>query len=566
MPSQASRRDSAGLELRDYLRILRHRRSTIIVTVIVVVAGALAMALVQRPRYAANAKVLVQSQQVTSLFDPNTGQPTDPGALVSTQIEVITSETVKAAAAKKLHRPATVKAHQIGNTQAIQITARDTDPTVAQHIANTYAQAYIDLRRSQAIGNVVAATEQLSKKITDLQLQSSSLVAQLARDEVGKSPAQRAAMEEDVRNQQAGLSNQQVAFQQKLDQLQVEQSLQTGGAELLSAANRPTTPVSPRPIHDGVLAGGVGLILGLALAFLFEQLDDSIRSTDDAVRALGDVPVIGVVPAVTGWKERDKPTVISATEPASPAAEAYRTLSTALQFIALDRPVRTLQVTSSTTGEGKTTTVANLAVALARAGLRVIVVCCDLRRPRIHEFFGLQNAVGFTSALMGTPLPQAVQSVPGFPNLRLLASGPPPPNPAEVLGSRRARDLLAAVVSECDVAIIDCPPVLPVADATILASRVDATLVVATPGMTNRSALHRAAQLLQQVQAPIVGATLNGVASDGAYGYGYGYGYAYTSGPDTAPGSGNGNGNGAAKGARPTEGSRRSWRRFSRRS
>jgi non-specific protein-tyrosine kinase len=126
--------------------------------------------------------------------------------------------------------------------------------------------------------------------------------------------------------------------------------------------------------------------------------------------------------------------------------------------------------------------------------------------------------------LVGLPLADAIQVVPGVPGLKLLASGPPPPNPAEVLSSRAARELLTALQSQYDVVLIDCPPVLPVTDATVLATRVDAILVVVTPGTTNRSALHRAGQLLRQVDAPIVGAVLNGVGLGAGYGYGYGYG------------------------------------------
>jgi capsular exopolysaccharide synthesis family protein len=156
----------------------------------------------------------------------------------------------------------------------------------------------------------------------------------------------------------------------------------------------------------------------------------------------------------------------------------------------------------------------------------VIVVCCDLRRPRIHEFFGLTNTIGFTSVLLGElPLSAAMQAVPGQPRLALMASGPPPPNPSELLASRRTGEVLLALKSECDVVLVDSPPVLPVTDAIVLSRTVDATILVGTAGRTTKKEYHRAVELLQQVEAPLIGSVLNGVDSDDLYGYGYGYGY-----------------------------------------
>src|SRR5215213_1650129 len=188
----------------------------------------------------------------------------------------------------------------------------------------------------------------------------------------------------------------------------------------------------------------------------------------------------------------------------------------------LDQPMRTIQVTSANPQEGKTTTLANLAVALARSGSTVAIVCCDLRRPRVHEFFGLNNDVGFTSVLLGkVGLAGAMQEVPDQARLSLLASGPLPPNPSELLSSRRTVEVLGSLQAEYDIVLIDAPPVLPVTDALVLSGRVDATLLVAVAGATTRKEGARAVELLRQVDAPLVGAVLNGVDSEGSYGYAY---------------------------------------------
>jgi non-specific protein-tyrosine kinase len=299
-----------------------------------------------------------------------------------------------------------------------------------------------------------------------------------------------------------------------------------GGANLLTAARAPSRPVKPTPVRNGILALGVGLALGTGLALLFELLDDSIKSKEDLERVVGPLPTLGLIPAIPSWRDREEAVVVSRSDPASPATEAYRTLRTNIQFMGLDHPMRTVQITSCNASEGKTTTIANLGVALARAGQRVIVVCCDLRRPRLNEFFGVPNAVGFTSVLLGdVPLSAALQPAPGEQRLVVLPSGPLPPNPSELLSSKRTIELITALQANSDVVLLDSPPVLPVTDAAVLAARVDATILVATARSTTRKEAARAAELLRQVDAPLVGTVLNGVGDDSGYGYAYKYEY-----------------------------------------
>ena len=231
------------------------------------------------------------------------------------------------------------------------------------------------------------------------------------------------------------------------------------------------------------------------------------------------MPVIGAIPAVGGWKERTDIKLISMNAPNSPAAEAYRTLRTAIQFVALDRPMGSCRSPAPNAGEGKTTSLANLGVALAKAGQRVILVCCDLRRPRLHEFFGLNNEIGFTSMLLGRHLSgRALQAVPGIPRLRVLASGPLPPNPSELLSSGRTKEVFAALKAEADIVLIDSPPVLPVTDALVLFRHVDATIMVFAVGQTSQKQAATALAMAQQVDAPLVGAVLNGVPRPAGYG------------------------------------------------
>jgi non-specific protein-tyrosine kinase len=191
----------------------------------------------------------------------------------------------------------------------------------------------------------------------------------------------------------------------------------------------------------------------------------------------------------------------------------------------MDRPTRLVQFTSPTAADGKTTTLANTAVTLSQAGLRVIVVCCDLRRPRVHEFFGLKNEVGFTSVLLGdTLLVDALQEVPGCPGLHLLASGPKPPNPSELLGNPKTRGLLESLAEISDIVLIDSPPLLPVTDPSVLAGIVDAVVLVVSMGTSTQSGVKAALETLARVNAPLAGVILNKVPQTDSYAY---YRYSY---------------------------------------
>lgn len=508
----------SGMELGDYLRVVRRRKWLIALAVVIVVAVAMLSAKLQTPKYTAVASIVIQPSATDALFNQSNGSQSVDVTDVATEIQLVRSQPVKEAVAQLLGAAPAVSVSEVGQTDVVDITATNTRPQAAASIANAYAQSYVGFRRTQDVNNQLAAATQIQTRITALQSQIDAVDAQITSGG--------ASAEAALGPQADNLIEEQGAFKQQLGELQVEASLNTGEAEVVTSATAPGSPSSPRPQRDAVIALAVGLILGLGLAFLADYFDDSIRSKDDLDRTGHGLPSLGLVPMVSSWRARGDAVVVSIADPTSAATEAYRALRTSIQFASLERPIQVLQITSPAAAEGKSTTLANLGVALAQAGQEVIVACCDLRRPRLHEFFGLDNSIGFTSVLLGeVPLSAALQNVPGVPGLRLLASGPLPPNPSELLSSRRAAEVLTAARAQADMVLVDSPPTLPVTDAAVLSARVDATLVVVTVGVTTKKQLARTLELLAQVDAPVIGTVLNGVRSDGSYGYGYGYGY-----------------------------------------
>ncbi len=327
---------------------------------------------------------------------------------------------------------------------------------------------------------------------------------------------QRQAVLAQVLPELAPLQNRESSFRGQLSQLELSQDLtQLGGVEVLSEAREPASPVSPKLATNLVVGALVGLLGGILLAFAIDRLDDSVRSKE-MVEKITDLPTLGVIPkSVSGSTSID---LVGIEDPSSPATEAYRLLRTSVRFLGLDGPLRTLLVTSAAASEGKTVTAANLSIALAQGGERVLLVAADLRRPRVHQLFGAPQTPGLTSALLGeTTAESTAYAIEEVPGLHLMPPGPTPPNPAELLDSPRAQELFDSLAERYDRVIVDSPPVLPVTDAQVLARIADAVLLVVAHGETSKRGLARAMELLGQVNAPLVGTVLNLVPADQGY-------------------------------------------------
>ncbi len=208
-------------------------------------------------------------------------------------------------------------------------------------------------------------------------------------------------------------------------------------------------------------------------------------------------------------------TLITISNPRSPISEAYRTLRTNLEFSGLDKPIRAMVVTSAAPEEGKSTTLANLAVTIAQAGKKVILVDCDLRRPSLQKIFNVSATAGFTDMMRDdTKMSKPPLQETGVSNLQLLTSGTLPPNPSELLASRRMGEVIAALQKQADMVLFDAPPVIAVTDAAVLASKVDAVLLVVSAGKTKREHAKKAKALLEKVNARLIGTVLNNVKGE----------------------------------------------------
>ena len=301
----------------------------------------------------------------------------------------------------------------------------------------------------------------------------------------------------------------------------------------------PRGPVGPQRMRMILIALFLSLLAGIGLAFLLDFLDDTIKTVDDVDRYI-NLPALALIPAMRSDKPRlrggeataepNEATALAMLKDIrSPIAESYRHLRTSLLLSSAGTAPRTILVTSSQPSEGKTTTAINTAFMLAQTGAKVLIIDCDLRRPRLHAHFNIPNAQGLTNCLSGnaSDVDSVIQDYVPLPNLKLLTSGPMPPNPAELLGSEEMRKLLATVSEKFTHVIVDSPPAISFTDASILSTFVDGVILVVHGGRSSRAVVRRAKQQLLDIGAHIFGIVLNNVRIEKTQDYYYGGYYGY---------------------------------------
>src|SRR3954468_13123863 len=537
MAEEALQREEVAAPLA-VMRMLRRRIGVVLICALLVPAAALAFSLSQEKQYSASASLLFRDPQLDQKFSgaPVFPPSNDPAREAATNAKLASLEVVAARTSKALHGQLAageitgkIAVEPAGQSDVVSITATDHDPVFAARLANTFAQQFIAFRRDADRSKIAAARQLVTDQLKRL---SSTELA----------------------------GPQGTALRQRSEQLQLLAALQTGNAELVQPANTPGAPSSPQTRRNVVFAALFGLIMGCGLAVLLERLDRRLKDPKQVSDVYGR-PVIGAVPESREIARTEQ----SFEELPTNEAEPMRMLRANLRYFNVDREVRSVLVTSAAPGEGKSTVAKHLASAAASTGERVLLLEADLRRPNLKTRMKLSGDNGLSQVLAGTrSLRSAIEQVEVAGStgerrvLSVLASGPIPPNPTDLIESDRMRQVLKAVGEKYDLVVIDTPPTSVVSDAIPLVKSVDGVLVVARLGKTTRDASVHLRDQLNNLGAYVLGVVVNSVTrgsmSGYAYGYGYGYGYAaeYTSqkkkrrGGDRAPvmTSANGHSNG----------------------
>ncbi len=428
-------------------------------------------------------------------------------------------------------------------SQTIQITATARTPERAQAIANEIARQVI-------LQSPISKQQQdAEKQRSFISEQQTLLQSQIVAGQKTLADLSQQAALETVQEKLDTLNNRITALQTKIENsqrtyLQMGSLLNSSSGKfltLIAPAQIPSAPISPNILQNVLLAAAAGLVLAGGVVLLLEYLDDTIKSSEDVERILKHTTLGSIARISPVRKPGDA--LITLHHPRSPTAEDYRVLRTNLRYSGIENPGGALLVTSANPGEGKTTTAANLAVALAQSGKRVILVDADLRRPGLHPLFGLDNHVGLSTLFLEeAPSLDAAMQKTTVPGLRVLASGEPPPNPAELLDSKRMNEILLELRSEADMVVVDSPPLLVVADANILASRCSGAVLVVDSGRTRTESARKVMENLTRSRVKILGIVLNRMTNRRS-GYYNNY-YYYSSAPKTDAAKPNGKANG----------------------
>lgn len=497
--------------LRDYVAIIRRRWRWFAGTVAIAVAIALVVSYLTTPLYRSTAQLtFVRQPDISSALGGTTlGLSTSEVQRESeTNVELMTTDEMRSRAEEELGRPipndVSIEAEYVPDTSVLRISAISDDPSEAQAVANAYAIGFTSWRRQVTIEQYKQAEKIVTEKLHGY----------------GTDPA---AQQDPGYIQLLG----------RLQDIRVLEAAATGNFVVASAGALPTAPFVPQHLRDFMVGLLIGIVAGIGVVALVEQLDVRVHSVEDVAVLLG-LPVLARFPrASRADAAGDGVTVV--TTPSGPVAEAFRMLRGNLEFVDVDREVKSMIITSCSQGEGKTTTVANLSVTLARTGSRVLVVDCDMRRPRIHRFFGLPNKTGLSTVVAGkTSLAEVLRDVDVKPkeveralddetavgSLTVLTSGPLPPNPGEIVASQRLAGLLTELSRQYDEVLLDAPPFLVVGDTAALARVADGLVVVSRLGTVTKAMLGEAGQFLAPLPCAKLGVVVTGIPVEGsAYRY-----------------------------------------------
>jgi len=504
--------ETAGIDFRQYLVVVRRHIPVILILAVVFGAAAYAYASSRTPMYEASSLLLYQPQfDVTDpLSGGNYGNPAGQELQLQSAVAVINGPTIAERVEQKLPKnterygvDATVTysdpESSSGSANAVTISVVSSDPDAAAEVANLYAKEFVDWRVEKDRARIVAGQAVITEKLKEF-----------------RTEAQRATSDFYI-------------LSERLRDLEILAATVTGNFEIAIPASPPNAPYEPQPIRSAVMGVAGGLVLGVAYALLREKFDTRLRSYREVADLMG-LAVVGRIPIIPAQSLQRGPLVV-VTEAEGRAAEALRALRGNIEFVSLGAEHRILMMVSAQKGEGKSLVMANLATTLALSGKKVVLVDADLRRPKVHTLFNVRNAKGVSSVVAGiTRLEDSLQSVtpltptrvrtggdgnrPGATDtnygpesrLWLLTSGPIPPNPGEMVASRPFEELVSTLAGmSFDYVLIDSPAFMSVGDATALARYVDGILVLVNMEKARRPLLEEARDFLDLLPAQRLG-------------------------------------------------------------
>jgi non-specific protein-tyrosine kinase len=410
----------------------------------------------------------------------------------------------------------------VRDTQIIQVTVKTTDPSFSAKIANAIVAAFSAQIQEIQTKRFAQSKLTLETQLAETDKQISIFVTQT---EMASTPEEKDRLEAKVVEYRTIYSNLLSSYEQiRLSEAQSVSSV----VQVVPAVSNPI-PIEPNIWRNTLLAALLGFLLAAVILIVRESLDDTVKTPNEINRKF-NLPILGVINH--HGSEGNAP--ITLAEPRSPVAEAYRALRTNISYASVDRPLRTILVTSAVPGDGKSTTIVNLGVVLAQNGKKVIIADCDLRRPQIHTYFGLANRHGMSTLFaQSSEALNSVRQTTAVDGLTVVTSGSLPPNPSELMGSQKLQSILSTMKNSADLILIDTPPTLTVTDASALAPSLDGILLVVRPGKTRISALRQTIEQLRQLNARILGVVLNDVAISGkSYSYHYNYYHNYSENKD----------------------------------
>jgi tyrosine-protein kinase len=507
--------NSDTIELVKYIALLWHWTWLIILCVIVAGAAAYFVSNLIPPVFEAKTTVLVDMAPSNKSIDYSSLQLSSQ--LTQTYSQMITKSPVLEEVANRLGLSIvdskTIIAKPVSNTQLINIYVESTNPQLAMEIANTLVKVFTEQVQALQTTRFSASEQSLQAQMSDIEAK-----IKLANDQLSVETSQ--AEKDRLETTVANYSQTYAGLLQSYEQVRLAEAQTSSSIVQIEPAEIPLEPVRPRILLNIAIAAIVSAVLCGGLIIFIDLSNDTVKTPEDISNKLG-LPILGVI----SHRAHTEEAPVTEVQPLSPIAEAFRTLRTNVRYAGagLKKPLRSILVTSAQPGEGKTEVLINLGIVLAQSKMRVLLVDADLRRPLLHQRFGLDNLVGLSQIFVHPDIGISYSLQPTRINgVNVMTSGDTPPNPSELLGSQLMGNILEELKNSYDILLIDTPPMMAVTDAAVLLPFVEGVLLVIKPGATSFAPLLRMVNQLRQLNASLLGAVINDInIHNSTYGYYY---------------------------------------------